>query len=468
MAHNLQNIYDKFPASIQNILLSSYGYYLNFQRYGKKFEKQYNQFQKSQWWDYERLLNYQNRLLRKLIKIAYHTVPFYEDVMKKNNIMPDDIKNVEDLIKLPILTREDIKKNFHKLLSKKLTPLERKRLIKGHTSGTTGTPLEFFWDNNICVVNNVVHWRQKSWAGIKLHEPCAVLLGRTIVPIARNKAPFWRTNYAHNTLWLSSFHMSSDNLSIYLSRLEKFKPEYIEGYPSTLYIFAKYLESNNKRLKLKAVLTSSETLYPFQRETIEQSFMCKIYDYYGLAERVVFATECNAHEGHHLNLDYSITEIVNKNGIPVDDGELGWIVGTGLYNYAMPLIRYKTNDVSSVRTQKCSCGRKFPLLDDVTTKSEDIVTTKDGRFISSSILTHPFKPLVNILQSQIIQEDLSNITIKIIKGKGYKEEDTKYLLHEMQRRVGLEMKIHIEYVDEIPQSKNGKFRWVISKVPLEI
>lgn len=468
MTHIMQSLYDKCPYGIQNIMLSSYGLYLNYQRYGRRFIQQSEEFGKMQWWDYDRLVGYQNTRLRNMIAHVYDNVPYYRKIMKKEGLKPTDIQSQEDLWKLPLLTREDIKKNFNDLIAESLGAVQKKRLIKGHTSGTTGSPLEFYWDRETCLINNVVHWRQKYWAGLQMHDRCAVLLGRTIVPIKQEKPPFWRMNYTHNTLWLSSFHLTSKNLPLYVQTLRELKPRYIEGYPSTLYILAKYLESKGETLELTAALTSSETLYPYQRTTIENSFACKVYDYYGLAERVVFASECESHVGHHINMDYTITEVVNDNGSHVGTEKMGWIVGTGLYNYAMPLIRYKTNDISAIKAKKCACGRAFPLLEDVTTKAEDIITTGDGRFISSSILTHPFKPLTNIVKSQIIQEDVKNIRIIIVKGPSYNNQDTELLISEMQKRVGADMKIHIEYTDEIPATASGKFRWVISRVPLSI
>jgi phenylacetate-CoA ligase len=134
----------------------------------------------------------------------------------------------------------------------------------------------------------------------------------------------------------------------------------------------------------------------------------------------------------------------------------------------MPLIRYQTNDVTALKTKECPCGRKFPLIEDITTKAEDILTTKDGRYISPSVLTHPFKPLHNVVESQIIQEDLEHIRIKIVKRETYNNGDSKFLLDEFKKRLGAETKIEIEFVDSIPRTKAGKFRWVISKVPLQL
>lgn len=220
---------------------------------------------------------------------------------------------------------------------------------------------------------------------------------------------------------------------------------------------------------LKAVLTSSETLLPFQRETIEKSFQCKIFDYFGMAERVAFATECENHTGHHFNMDYGITEIVDKNGEPIENGKMGRIVGTSIHNLAMPLIRYETNDVTSIQKKKCPCGREFPLIGDVATRTEDIVVTKDGRMISPTVLMYPFDPLLDKIEmSQIIQDDVNNITVKIVKRPQYSQQDTNLLLSGLHERVGDDMEIKLEFVDSIPTDPSGKFQFVISKVELPI
>ena len=461
---NLQKIYELMPQPFQTLALNAYAFKIHLERFGKKFERLLEEFIKHEYLPETALEEYQNHKIRKLIKHAYETVPYYHEIMKKRKLKPKDIKTKEDLTKLPLLTRETVKENLSRLISKKF---KRSQLIMGHTSGTTGSPLQFYWDHHTCLINNVVDWRQKMWAGLKYGERYAVLLGRMIVPPNQKKPPFWRMNYLHNQLWLSSFHMSEKNLKFYLEKLKDFKPKVIEGYPSTVYILAKYLDTKGKTLPLTAVLTSSETLYDFQRETIEKVFQCKIFDFYGLAERTVFATECDKHEGHHINLDYGIMEIVNDKGEPVKEGEMGWIVGTSLHNFGMPFIRYKTNDVTRLKIKKCACGRTFPLMEDVTTKAEDIIVTKDGRYISPSVLTHPFKPLHHVKMSQIIQEDLENIIIKIVKADGYNDEETNALISGLKARLGKEMKMHIEFVDEIPQTKAGKFKWVISKIPLE-
>jgi phenylacetate-CoA ligase len=464
MSRVVENIYSNVPIWLQNLMATLYGAKIHLERYGKKFAKKMEEFERNQWLSYEELVDYQNEKLRSLVRHAYDNVPYYHNRMKKLKLRPEDIKTVKDLPQLPVLTRDELKNNLADLRARNYP---RWQLTAGHTSGTTGSPLEILYDNQICVVNNVVDWRQKYWAGLAFGDRLALAVGRVIVPLKQKRAPFWRINWVHRQLFLSSFHMQPENLKHYIAKLKDFKPKALEAYPSTAYILARYLNQRNEVFPLTCVLTSSETLFSHYRDAIQKAFACPIFDFYGLAERVVFATECSAHQGHHLNMDYGITEILKGNNQPAGPGEMGRLVATGLHNFGVPLIRYATNDVTALKQDECPCGRKFPLVEDITTKAEDIITTKDGKYISPSVLTHPFKPLHHIVESQIIQEGKEHLLVKIVKGKDYSEEDNRKLLNGLYHRLGAEMKIEIEFVDSIPRTKAGKFRWVISKVPLE-
>ncbi len=341
-----------------------------------------------------------------------------------------------------------------------------RNLWLGHTSGTTGTPLEFYWDKSVVVMTNVVLWRHRHCAGFTVGAPFLKLTGNVIVPLKQRTPPYWRFNRALNQLFLSAFHLYEDALPSYVEAIRRFRPRFMDAYPSTAYILARYIKSRNETIPLQGVFTSSETLHPIQREVIEQAFACKVFDYYGLAERSVFATECEMHNGHHINLDYGIIEFVHQNGPIGNPGKGGRIVTTGLHNWAMPLIRYETSDITALNPIPCSCGRSFPLMGDVTTKAEDIVVTPDGRHISPSILTHPFKPMHNIRESQIIQSEPNRILVKIVRRSEYTDDDSRQLLAGLQERLGTNVGVELEFVTEIPREPSGKFRWVISRVPL--
>jgi phenylacetate-CoA ligase len=464
----LSFVYNACPVFMQNIILTGYSAILDSERYGGRFKEYADLMLRAQWFSRGELEAYQDEKLRDIIRHAYETVPYYRRVFDERGLKPSAVKTQKDLTKLPLLTKDDIRKNFTALVSSNFAP---GKLKYGHTSGTTGSPLEVGYDTSIIYATYAALDRQYRWAGCRLErggDHIAVARGNVIVPLDRKKPPFWRYNSYHNQLLLSSFHMSKVNLPHYLEEMRRFGAKVLDGYPSTLYVLAKHLKNSNSHFPLKAVISSSETLYDFQRETIEQSFQCRVFDYYAVAERVVFATECEEHAGHHLAMEYGISEIIDTEGNTVPDGTTGRLVGTTLHNLGMPLIRYVTNDMTAVKTGHCPCGRGLKLMDDVTTKAEDTLTLKDGRLIPSSVLTHPFKPLNSVEESQIIQKDYDRILVKIVRRADYTDRDTQHLVRELKSRVGEDTKIEIEFVESISRTTAGKFRWVISEVPLGI
>ncbi len=458
---SLQNIYNKSPYFIQVLALNLYAGKLHLKRYNKEFKDLFSKLMITQYFNRKQIIEYQNIQLKSLVRHAYDTVPYYRELFNKNGIKVSDINTVDDLHKIPILTKNDVLTYKDSLIS---TKFGIDKLSKGVTSGTTGSPLEVYWDNTACIYNNVVDWRQKKWSGINYKDKIALILGRTIVPVDKKNPPFWVQDYFHNQLWMSAFHLSKYNLESYVKKLISYKAKAIEGYPSTLYAIGQFMLDAGITLQMKAVFTSSETLYDVQREVIEKAFKAKVTDFYGLAERAVFATECQ-HGKKHINFEYGICEIVNENNNIVSDGEEGYVVGTSLVNYGMPLIRYKTTDISSLAQNiKCACGREMPILSDIKTKAEDMIIRKDGTKISASVLTHPFKPIKNIEKSQIIQEDYNNIIVNIVRKNDYSESDSELLVNGLAERLGSEIKINIVFVEDISRTRNGKYRWVISKI----
>jgi phenylacetate-CoA ligase len=408
--------------------------------------------------------DWQDQQLRTLVEHAYDTVPYYRRLFDRRGLSPKHIEHQEDLGKIPLLTRRDIQENFENLWSR---AFKRKRLRLGHTSGTTGSPLEVLYDEGVVKMTYAMMDRQYQWAGVELSrtgDRIAVLRGNVIVPVAQKEPPYWRYNYVHNQLLLSSFHLSTDNLHHYAAELRRFAPAVLDGYPSTLYILARYFSSRGERFPVRAVITSSETLYDFQREMIEKSFECRVFDYYAAAERAIFAAECDHHKGHHICSEYGIAEILDSEGKAMAPGESGVLVGTSLHNFGMPLLRYVGNDVTAFKKTQCSCGRRLPVMDDVATKAEDIIALRDGRMISPSVLTHPFKPMHSVEASQIIQEDYDVILIKIVPCGDFGEAEYDHLVQEFKARLGGSVDVRIELTDTLARTKSGKFKWVISKV----
>ena len=455
-----QNVYERSPAWLQNLMLSAYAARIERHRYGSPYRTAVAELLSQERWPAERMRSYQDAQVRMIVRVAYEGSRYYRLVMTDAGLRPGDITGVADLGKLPLLLKDTVRSCSHDLMT---AEHPRRGWLHGHTSGTTGTPLGLWYDRATCVMTNAVDRQHKRWAGMRDDEWIGVLLGRVVVPVARQKPPFWRVNHVHRQVWFSSFHMSEENLARYVAELQRRGVRALEGYPSTLYILAKHLLQRRMRLPMAAVVCSSETLHAAQREVIESAFACRLSDFYGLAERVIFAGECG-HGGKHLAESYGFTEVVDDEGNPVPDGQEGFLVGTSLHNIATPMLRYRTGDVSAIIAEPCACGRTTRRIRDVTTKAEDIVVTPDGRMISPSVLTHPFKPLEHIGASQVVQESLDHIVVKLVPVAGYTDDEEHSLVTGLRERLGPTMRIDVERVTSIPRERSGKFRWVISKV----
>jgi phenylacetate-CoA ligase len=419
---------------------------------------------RTEWASAEALRDYQDVRLREVVGHVARHVPFYARRFAEHGVDVASFRGIADLARLPIVTRADVIAGFDDLIA---TNRSRSELVIGHTSGTTGSPLEVLHDAAVTAMTYALLDRQYKWAGLRLGrggDRVAVLRGNVVVPIGQSRPPHWRVNQVHNQLLLSSFHLSDANLPGYVDAIRRFGAVAIDGYPSTAYVLARFVARTGLALPLRAVITSSETLYPFQREAIEAAFGCRVFDYFAAAERVVFATECDAHQGHHVASEYGVTEFVDGGGRPVADGQEGAMLGTSLHNFGMPLIRYRCNDLSAFRSSPCSCGRALPLMEDVSTKAEDIIALADGRMISPSVLTHPFKPMHSVEESQIVQEDYDRVVILVKPNARFTEAEREHLIREFGVRLGAGVKIDVEVVDRIPRTASGKFKWVVSKV----
>ncbi len=440
----LKRLYDLMPTRAQSAMLTAFSARLERQRYGGRFNEFRQLLEQSQWWDRSKIESFQDERLRSIVAHAYETVPYYHSLFDLHGIKANAFRGREDLHRIPLLTRATIKSHAQELKSRQPAGGS---LSQGHTSGTTGSPLTVYFCADMVAINYPAMDRQYQWAGAKLGrdgDRVAVVRGNVIVPLKQSKPPYWRHNRNLNQLLMSSFHLQPANLTHYFDALREFRPRVLDGYPSSLYVLARVMLSRGERLSVGAVVTSSETLYDFQREAIELAFGCRVFDYYAAAERVIFSTECDRHQGHHLSDEYGITEYVDEYGAAVGVDAEGYMVGTSLHNTGMPLIRYLTTDRSSAKLKRCECGRTLQLVDDVTTKSEDLLRLRDGRLIPPSVLTHPFKPLDCIEASQLVQTDVDHLLVRLMPRPEYTQQHGEQLVRDLKIRLGQDMHITIE------------------------
>jgi len=425
-------------------------YYL---RNGLLFKKYLKVQEKTEKFSPLELKEYQSEKLRKTIKVAYEYVPFYRKVFKERKLTPEDIRTAEDLVKLPIIDKHIIRENFKDFRNKAFKGL----VFKGYTSGTTGAPGIFLRDLNSINFENASIWRQYKWAGREFKSRRVTLRGEVVCSSKKHEPPFWRYNMFSKELIMSSYHLSDENMTYYVEKIKGFNPYDLYAYPSTAYLLADFCKRYSIDLKFSCVFTSSEMLLEYQKDEIENTFGCKVYDWYGSAERVAAIGHCE-HGAYHEISDYSIIEY-----LPVHDGQYE-IIGTTIHNDVMPLIRYKVGDIIELDDTKCDCGRNFRKIKKILGRNDDFIVLKDGRRFGR--LDHIFKGLDFIKEAQIIQHALDAIEIKIIPDREFSRENERIILERLHKYLGNDdIGYTIKKVENIERNNSGKYRLVTNKIP---
>jgi len=455
----IEDLYCTSPILGQHVLISLYGGYLRLQRYGSSHARLLGELARSEFLGREELEILQLEKLRVLIRHAFDTVPFYRRLSKTLGITHHDITTLQALKKLPIIRKDDIRADPELFLS---SAFSRKSLKRINTSGTTGTPLSFWLDKEALKRNYAFYARALSWAGVQINQKSATFAGRVFVPSIQTGPPYWRHNVFNRNLLMSSYHISETTAPRYLEKLEQFAPLFIDSYPSAIFALAQYTETHGYagRVRPRAIVTSSETLLEHQRKTIERAFGCRVFDQYGSAEMVVFASECER-GSLHFHPEYGIAEVVNQ-GTEAPAGESGELVCTGFQNLAMPLIRYEIGDTAIRSDAVCSCGRSFPTLEGVIGRMDDTIVTPDGRQVGR--LDPIFKGAEGIKETQIVQERIDQVIVRIVRGMNFEPHMAQSVVDELKKRVGEAVRVDVVYVDHIERSSTGKFRSVVSRI----
>jgi phenylacetate-CoA ligase len=393
--------------------------------------------------------------LHRTLVLAMAKLPYYAGIPGRFPV----VRAVEVLREhFPIIDKETLLQNRDRLYPHSGRPMLWNCV--GKTSGTTGTPLCVFRNPKSVLMENAFIRRHWQWGGFHLGMRCATLRGDLIVPVESSRPPFWFRNRFNNQLLISSRHLRQDCVDAIIDQLQCFAPEMLQAYPSTAFALAQFMEQKNCHLSIPVVFTASEPLYPHQRELIEERFGARVMDMFGMAERVVFATECEFWS-MHVNPDYSYVEVVDADGRPTRDA--GYLVGTTFHSLAMPLVRYRLSDRTRWIAGRCRCGRPFPMIEPVTGKFEDSIFGSNGAFVSPSVLTFAFKGLRNIRKSQVAQVAPGNWEIRLVPAPGFGADDQRRLIDNVRALVDPGVKVKVVLRDEIPCTASGKFRWVVNE-----
>jgi phenylacetate-CoA ligase len=238
----------------------------------------------------------------------------------------------------------------------------------------------------------------------------------------------------------------------YVETLNKFRPEWLHGYPSTLGILAAFMNENGLKLDypLKWVTTGAESLLEHQKTAILKAFGLNPIQHYGNAEAV--ANISQGRNGHlSVDEDFSFVEF-----LPTGDGVYK-IIGTNFTNYATPFIRYDTKDNVTLE-EKANIHGKARFISQIDGRIEDYIVLNDGTMLGR--LDHIFKDMVRIREAQIVQNRPGQIEIKVVKGINYETGDENLLIKEIEKRCEEKICFTITYVENLLKTQSGKLRFV--------
>ena len=453
-------LYPVLPVFAQNAVCSAAGWARFRARFNPHYHASLREWERTLHGPLDYLHELQRRRLDALIQRAREHVPYYRDLPPPSET-PDPVKAVQDTLSaIPPLEKSEYSDQPHAFMAR---DIPRHRILRGRTSGTTGTALPLFYTPETLAEEYATVWRHRRGYGVA--DPAAPNLtfnGNIIVPFRQERPPFWRTNAFSAQTLFSIYHMTPANLREYVDAIHDTRAVYVQGYPSSIHLAARALLEAGRPLepgRLKAIFPSSETLLAFQRETIEKAFGAPVRDRYGVSEFGVSMTECS--EGSlHVDMEFCVVEVE-----PAEESEdyvTGPLLITGLALEATPLLRYRIGDVGTRSKHPCPCGRPGDVFLDIDGRIEDYVLTPDGRPIGR--LDHVFKEQYDVAEAQIRQETKHAIEVLVVPRGSYTRSSERRLLKELRARLGDDIRVDIERVNSIAREPNGKFRAVKSRV----
>ncbi|HEY7954173.1 MAG TPA: glycosyltransferase [Polyangia bacterium] len=434
----------------------------------KEVGTQLRDLRESQWLSPEKMRELQEHKLRRLVRHAYQHVPFYRDRMRAMGITPDEIETLDDLRKLPFLTKDDVRKHLYfDIMSDNH---KKSEILKVTTSGSTGEPFVCFVDREQLEFRWAATLRAMEWTGWRFGDRQLRLWHQTLGMSKTQIARELTDALLARRKFIPAYEMSDETLDQFVRAIEDFQPILLDGYAESFNFLARYLKEKG-RLKLspKGIISSAQTLPEGSRKIIEDAFGCKVFDKYGSREFSGIAYECDAHQGHHVVGEGYLVEVL-ADGKPAQPGEIGEVVITDLNNYCLPFIRYRIGDLAEALdpAERCPCGRGLPRLGKIEGRVQSIIIGSRGQYVPGTFFAHVLKDYDHaIRQFQIVQTERGAITLKVVKGKRFSDGTLDEVLKILRQFLGEDMGITVEFQENIEMVRTGKRLATVSKLGID-
>lgn len=455
-------IYKFLPIWLQNILVTIKGQMLQRQRYGDYYNKVYEALCKSDRWSSQQIEAYKVAKLKHILSYAYQHCPYYRAKFDRAGVTPSDFNTLADLQKFPVLTKQEVRKHWKEMVSDEVN---RKDLLLYHTSGSTGTPLNFYWTKASLQYYWAVVWRGRKRLGINRGDLHLNFTGKLVVPLGQKRPPYWRFNKPLNQYMLNMQHISKEKAADIVKFINDKHFKFFVGYPSIIYNLAILCD----RLGLKVtsppsfIFTSAEKTYDYQRTLIEKVFHgSKVVEHYGFSEEAACASKCSLGRYHE---DFEMGHLELLHAEETEYGFTGKMLATGFQNLGMPFIRYEIGDTATFGSHHCPCGLNSQTIIEIEGRNEDYVLTKEG--VRFTRLDYLLKGVSNVAETQIVQREVGKIVMRMVTLPGYNKSEEEIIKNIVCQKFSESLSVSFEYVDCIERTNSGKFKAVINEIPTQ-
>ena len=458
----IERVYPSLPVFAQNILITGKGLLLRRERFGGAFKESLARAIAEAELSHHDLLALQLQRLQSFLIFANEYSAFYREQFAAVDFVPSKLHHIDDLRQLPVLEKGNLRLNAESIKSSNAA-LKLGDPI--YTSGTTGTPLKVAYSIDDVRERVAILFRMFKRHGIKPFEKSVRFSGRALFPDAERDGVFWRMNWAANQMFMSSYDLHPKNMRAYVDRLRRFEPVVIDGYPSSIFIIARFINQSGQtgEIRPKLIMTTAETLEDYQREEIARAFGgCRVINQYASSEGAPFITE-DEHGDLVVNIDTGVFEFVKPGtNEPAQGGDIAEMIVTSFTTHAYPLIRYRVGDtVLLPEKPRLARSWQMPVVERIIGRQEDIIYTPFRGYSGNLNKVFASSPST-IIESQIVQTSETSITLRVVVAKkmGFSASDLDTAIKELRERLG-PVSVDIEYYEKLPRGSNGKLRAVI-------
>ena len=444
----------------------------------------YRQLAASQYYPEEQLKAIQLKRLQRTILYASRWVPYYRQLFKKIGLQPGDIRQLDDIKGIPPLSRQDLQDNVNELVDERISSsipvanasrrgpgvpdslayFKKHKLIKNTSSGSTGAPTIFYEDGSITALNWSFETRFKTWFGVPPGAREARMNRMSTDFLPGNRQLIMRQKL-WNQLVLPGSNLSEKDYLYCLQHIKAYQPKVIWGFTAALTGLAEYIRSTGDDVsgyRPKLLIGWAAPVYEHEERLLKEVFACDVTNIYGAREVGHIAAHC-PHKNFHVNQEYLYIE---QDETTYSDREEGELLVTTFVDTPMPFIRYRMGDIGAIAPSKCECGLKLQVLSNFLGRTGEIFITKDGHMIPPNFWCRTFMAYdmsESVKRFQVIYKKNDHIQIKIVKNSNYTQDKENYLRKFLETNYAGDMKIDLDYVEEIKPQLSGKYQMVVNE-----